>query len=148
MKLLRLSRVLVAAMLLCLPLVASDKKDEGPASALSFVVLKDDSGKPVRNAAVILHPVGKQGKQAKTGFELKSDNDGKTHFDGIPYGTWRVQVIAPGFQTFGSDYAINQAAQEITIRLKRPQGQYTIYGQTDSSSGNGTSSSPPNDKQQ
>jgi len=123
--------------------VAGDQKDEGQ-SSLSFVVLKDDNGKPVRNAALVLHPVGQHGKQAKGGFELKSDYDGKTHFDGIPYGTWRVQVIAPGFQTFGNDYTINQAEQEITIRLKRPQGQYSIYEKHDeSSSGNGNSNPPP-----
>ena len=149
MKLLRRPTILFALLLLCLPLIASDKKDEGPAAMLSFVVLKDDSGKPIRNAAVVLHPVGHQGKQAKTGFELKSDNDGKTHFDGIPYGTWRVQVIATGFQTFGDDYNVNQAEQEITIRLKRPQGQYSIYDNHDGSSGgSSTSSPPPKDKQQ
>jgi hypothetical protein len=38
-----------------------------------------------------------------------------------------VQVIAPGFQTFGQDYTINQPEQEVVIRLKRPQGQYSIY---------------------
>jgi uncharacterized GH25 family protein len=106
------------------------------------MVLKDDTGKPIRNAAVVLHPVGQHGKQAKGGFELKSDNDGKTHFDGIPYGTWRVQVIANGFQTFGGDYSVNQAEQEITIRLKRPQGQYSIYDKHDDDSGNGSSTPP------
>ncbi len=146
MKLLRLPTVLFVTVLLCLPLIASDKKADESASMLSFLVLKDDSGKPVRNAAVILHPVGKHEKQAKTGFELKSDADGKTHFDAIPYGTWRVQVIAPGFQTSGDDYNINQPTQEITIRLKRPQGQYTIYGQPEGSGGSSTSSPPPKDK--
>ncbi len=38
-----------------------------------------------------------------------------------------MQVIAPGFQTFGDDYTINQSEQVVTIRLKRPQDQYTIY---------------------
>jgi hypothetical protein len=107
-------------------LVAGDKKDSG-SSSTDFVVLKDDTGKPVRNAAVVLHPVGKNEKQMKTGFELKTDAEGKTHFDGIPFGVLRVQVIAPGFQTFGDDFQINQAEQTITIRLKRPQGQYSIY---------------------
>ena len=108
-------------------LIASDKKDSRGTSSTDFVVLKDDSGKPVRNAAVVLHPVGKNEKQMKTGFELKTDAEGKTHFDGIPFGVLRVQVIAPGFQTFGDDFQINQAEQKITIRLKRPQGQYSIY---------------------
>jgi len=135
------------AIAISLPMIASDKKDEGTA-AVSFVVLKEDSGKPIRNAAVILHPVNQKGKQAKTGFELKSDNDGQTHFDGIPYGTWRVQVIAPGFQTFGDDYTINQNEQSITIRMQRPKDQYSIYDNHDSGGSNNNAPPPPKDKQQ
>jgi len=109
-------------------LVAGDKKkDTGGVSSVKVVVLKDDNGKPIRNAAVIFHPVGGKGKQSKGGFELKTDNEGKTGFDGIPYGTLRIQVIANGFQTFGEDYTVGQPEQEITVRLKRPQDQYTIY---------------------
>jgi len=118
--------------------LAAKDKDNGPESSVSFVVLKDDTGKPIRNAAVVLHPVGKNGKQARTGFELKTDADGKTHFDGVPYGPLRIQVIATGFQTFGDDFTIGQATQEITIRLKRPQGQYSIYEKHDDDSGSTT----------
>src|SRR5215472_2750302 len=139
--------VVLLAIAISLPIIASDKKDEGTA-AVSFVVLKEDSGKPIRNAAVILHPVNQKGKQAKTGFELKSDNDGQTHFDGIPYGTWRVQVIAPGFQTFGDDYTINQNEQSITIRMQRPKEQYSIYDNHDSGGSNNNAPPPPKDKQQ
>lgn len=110
-------------------LAASDKKKETEqVSSVRFLVLKDDNGKPVRNASVVLHPVGDGGKQSKGGFELKTDNEGKTEFDGIPYGKLRVQVIAPGFQTFGDDFEIAQPEQEVKVRLKRPQEQHTIYG--------------------
>ena len=110
-------------------LFASDKKNAPEqVSTVKFTVLKDDNSKPVRNAALIMHPVRANGKQAKGGVELKTDLNGKTEFDGIPYGALRVQVIAPGFQTFGDDFTIDQSQQEITIRLKRPQEQYTIYG--------------------
>jgi|SRR5208283_3605377 len=108
-------------------LIASDKKNTGGVSSVRVVVLKDDNGKPVRNAAVIFHPVGQKGKQLKGGFELKTDSEGKTGFDGIPYGKLRIQVIANGFRTFGEDYSVDQPEQEIMIRLKRPQDQYTIY---------------------
>ena len=102
-----------------------DKEDE-PTAILNFIILKDDSGKPVRNAAVIMHPVA-HGKQGRGGLELKTDAEGKTSFDGIPYGKLRVQVLASGFQTFGEDYEVNQAKMEFTVKLKRPQGQYSIY---------------------
>jgi hypothetical protein len=108
-------------------LAAGGEKPSGQ-SAIKFVVLKDDNGKPVRNASVILHPVGHNGKQGKGGFQLKTDAEGKTETEGIPYGLLRIQVIAPGFQTFGNDYTINQPEQNVIIRLKRPQDQYTIYG--------------------
>lgn len=108
-------------------LVAAAAWASEPSAALRFVVLKDDSGKPVRNAAVVLHPVNPRGKQGRGGFELKTDNDGKTHFEGVPYGKMRVQVLAPGFQTFGEDYDIGEPERDITIRLKRPQKQYSIY---------------------
>jgi hypothetical protein len=131
---------------------AVPKDDETGLSSTSFVVLKDDSGKPVRNASVILHPVDNKGRQMKAGFQLKTDGEGKTHFDGVPFGLLRVQVIAHGFQTFGDDYQINQADQQIMIRLKRPQEQYSIYDQPDGSKPGGTGSSssetpPPPQKQ-
>ena len=34
-----------------------------PMSDLRFVVVRDYNGKPVRNAAVVLHPVNRNGKQ-------------------------------------------------------------------------------------
>jgi hypothetical protein len=102
--------------------------DEGPMSQLRFVVLKDYNGKPVRNAAVVLHPVTRKGKQAMGGLELKTDNDGRTNIDGIPYGPLRVQVLAPGFQTFGEDYQIDKPEMQITVKMKRPAGQYSSYG--------------------
>ncbi len=98
-----------------------------PMSDLRFVVVRDYNGKPVRNAAVVLHPVNRKGKQSRGGLELKTDGEGRTNIDGIPYGPLRIQVLAPGFQTFGEDYQINKAEMLITVKLKRPGGQYSVY---------------------
>jgi len=103
------------------------RAEEEPTAAINFLVLKDDNGKPVRNAAVIMHPVNSHGKQQRGGMELKTDSEGKSSFDGVPYGKLRVQVLAQGFQTFGEDYDVNQAKMDLTIKLKRPQGQYSVY---------------------
>ena len=96
-------------------------------ATLNFVVLKDDNGRPVRNASVVMHIVNDKGKQEKGDLELKTDLEGKASYEGVPYGKMRVQVLAPGFQTFGADYEIDQATLAITIKLKRPVGQYSIY---------------------
>lgn len=117
--------ILLALVLSVGYLAAQD--DEGPIASLRFLVVKDANGKPVRNAAVVLHPVNRKGKQERGGLELKTDPEGRTGFEGVPYGLLRVQVLAQGFQTFGEDYDINQPDMEIKIKLKRPAKQYSIY---------------------
>jgi len=109
------------------PSLAAAKDDAGPVATLSFIVVKDYNGKPVRNAGVVLHSVNEKGKQEKGGLELKTDADGKASYEGIPYGKLRVQVLAHGFQTFGEDYDVSQPTMEITIKLKRPVGMYSTY---------------------
>ena len=121
----RKTGVVLAALLLLGLAAAGDKPQQ--ASNLSFVVLKDDNGKPVRNASVILHQVNGRGRQGQGGLQLKTDNEGKASYAGIPYGKLRVKVIAPGFQTYGEDHDINQPEHEFVIKLKRPQEQHTIY---------------------
>lgn len=122
MKRMRTTLLLLLSAVLALPALAGGKAY----SNVKFVVLKDN-GKPMRNAAVILHPVNKKGRQEKGGIELKTDPEGKTNMDGVPYGKVRVQVIAPGFRTYGQDFDISQPEQEITIKLEKPQDQYSIY---------------------
>lgn len=98
-----------------------------PAAALHFSVVRDSNGKPVRNAEIVLHPIDKDGRQKDEGLELKTHEDGKADITGIPYGKMRVQVIAPGFKTYGEDYDINQPSHEFTIKLQKPAEQYSIY---------------------
>jgi len=121
------SIAIAVVVLLFMAGLAWAQDDEGPTSAVRFVVLRDSDGKPVRNAEVVLHPVKRKGKQAKGEIELKTDAEGRTNVDGIPYGPLRVQVLAPHFQTFGEDYEINKPEMEITVKLKHPGGQYSIY---------------------
>lgn len=139
----------VLALLAMASLSAAQKdKDVEPTSVLNFLVLKDDNGKPVRNAAVIMHPVNPHGKQGRGGMELKTDLEGKANFDGIPYGKLRVQVLAQGFQTYGEDFDVDKPKMEFTIKLKRPQGQFSIYDDRpkDSSTPPKPDSPPADDK--
>jgi len=119
----------IVAILLAMAGTAVGQKDEDnePTAVMSFLVLKDDNSKPVRNAAVIMHAVNTRGKQERGDLELKTDAEGKASFDGIPYGKLRVQVLAQGFQTYGEDFDIEKSKMELTIRLKRPQGQFSVY---------------------
>lgn len=117
----------LALVLIVLGLATLSLADKKPYSNLKFTVLKSASGKPVRNASIVLHPVKKDGKQEKGGLQLKTDSEGRSGIEGIPYGKLRIQVISTGFQTFGGDYDIDQPTEEIVIKLERPQEQYSIY---------------------
>jgi hypothetical protein len=106
---------------------ASAQGGNGKTSSLKFIVVRDTDGKPVRNAEIVLHSVNDKGKQAGGEMELKTDAEGHAGIDGIPYGALRVQVLAPHFQTFGEDYDVNKGQMEISIKLKHPGGQYSVY---------------------
>jgi len=120
-----MKRICLALVVLAMLLPAAIAEDKS--ALLKFVVVKDYNGKPIRNASVVMHPVKKDGKQSRGGLQLKTDPDGKASFEGVPYGKLRVQVLATGFQTFGDDYEIDQPIEEITVKMKRPQQQYSIY---------------------
>src|SRR5260370_30426916 len=96
-------RLIVMAM----PAPPTAKKKHEPLATVNFVVVRDENGKPIRNASVVLHPVDEHGKQERGGLELKTDPEGKTSYDGVPYGKLRIQVLAQGFQTYGDDYDVN-----------------------------------------
>ena len=141
MKSLRILGIFALSGVLSLPLVA-ERKPPTPLSTVNFIVLRDESGKPIRNAAVVIHPVDEKGKQQRGGIELKTDPNGKANYDGIPYGKMRIQVLAPGFQTYGDDYDIAQPTIDITIKMKRPAHQYSIYEDHPNESGENKDQKP------
>lgn len=125
----RLALVFVCGMLL--PLAAfAGKKSAAPVektASVNLTVVRDSNGKPVKNAEVVLHLIDNHGKQKQEGMELKTHDDGKAEATGLPYGKVRIQVIAPGFRTYGQDYSIDQPNLEITIKMQRPAEQFSIY---------------------
>lgn len=98
-----------------------------PSAQLDFTILKETNGKPVRNASVILHGVDKNGRQKKDVYEVKTDEDGHTTMSGVDYGHYRIQVLAEHYQSYGEDFDITEPQKSFTIKLKPPQGQYSIY---------------------
>jgi hypothetical protein len=126
-KILKLTFALLLILPLCLS--AGEKKQKPPEQfcSLSFVVLRDTNGKPIKNASVVIHNLRKDGTQDTEGFQLKTDTDGRAFMDDIPYGKLRLQVLAHGLQTYGDDIEVNAAKQEFVIRLKPPAEQVSIY---------------------
>jgi hypothetical protein len=116
-----------------------------PTAKVSVAVVKDANGKPIENAAVVFHLSGEEGKG---NMEMKTNEEGKAIIDVIPIGdTVRLQIIANGFQTYGQDYKIDADTKDITVRLKRPQQQYSTFGTANAASGS-TSSAPASAQKQ
>jgi hypothetical protein len=116
-------------------------KAPAPTSRIEVTILKDVNGKPIENAAVVFHPM--EGNKDKGNMELKTNEDGKMVIDVLPINsTVRVQVIAPGFQTYGEDYKIEKPEMALEIRMKRPGEQYSIYKLHDSSEVGGKDATP------
>ena len=110
--------------------VVAKKKPSEPelkTASVNMTVIRNSSGKPVKNAEVVIHLIDNHGKQKQEGLELKTHDDGKAEATGIPYGKVRIQVIAPGFRTYGEDFSIDQPTHEITIKLQKPAEQLSIY---------------------
>ena len=118
---------LILALALALPALAGQKASSRKTSSVNLIVVREANGKPVKNAEVVLHLLNDDGKQKQEGLELKTHDDGKAEASGLPYGKVRIQVIAPGFKTYGEDYDLNQPNLEITIKLQKPGEQLSIY---------------------
>jgi hypothetical protein len=93
---------------------------------LSFLVLRDSDGKPLKNASVIVHLLRPDGRQGDS-FQLKTDSEGRASITDIPYGKIRLQAIAHGLRTYGEDVEVNAAEQQFVIRLQPPGDQVSIY---------------------
>lgn len=122
-----------AALAAVVPLRAQDEdvekrgrkyKDPLATSKIEITVLKDLTGKPIGNAAVIFHTVlrGDDGN-----MELKTGPDGKATINMLPTGaTVGLQVIAPGYKTHGESFVLTEP-REITVRMIMPKSQVSAY---------------------
>lgn len=109
--------------------VPDNKGKSDPASKdtrITIVVTGGEEKKPVDSASVYIKFVEehKYAKDKKIEMNLKTNLSGICHVPVIPPGKFLVQVIAPGWKTFGEYYDIGQADQTINIELVRPPKWY------------------------
>jgi hypothetical protein len=93
---------------------------------LTIVVTGGEEKMPVDSASVYVRYVEerKLSKDKKIEMNLKTNPSGVCHVPPIPSGKFLIQVIAPGWKTFGQYYDVNQADQTIDIGLARPTKWY------------------------
>jgi hypothetical protein len=93
---------------------------------LTIAVTGGEDKKPVDSASVYVKFVHERmlAKDKKIEMNLKTNLSGVCHVPEIPRGKFLVQVIAPGWKTFGEYYEVDQAEQTINIALVRPPKWY------------------------
>jgi hypothetical protein len=128
--------VILSSLALLIPLAVggqdktTDSKGKSDSASnsvhLTIIVTNAEDKKPVDSASVYVKFVQARmlGKDKKIEMNLKSNLSGVVHVPEIPRGKFLVQVIAPGWKTFGEYYEVDQAEQTINIELARPPKWY------------------------
>ena len=98
---------------------AAPEKHNGT-SRLRIEVTGGDENKPVANASVYL----RLAKEKKSEMDLKTNQEGVAHSPEIPQGKVLIQIVAPGWKTYGEYHDVTESEQTIQIHLLKPPRWY------------------------
>jgi len=121
--------ILMALSLVCsLAVNAQSAKDEAEDAAepsgtavLRVELTGGEAKTPIVNASVYLkYTEDKVLRDKKIEFNLKTNQRGAARSPEIPKGHILIQIVAPGWKTFGQYYDITKDEQTIQIHLDRP----------------------------
>jgi hypothetical protein len=131
-----LCRHVLALVALCIcvmaprPLLAQSPQPEAKPSnttttALRIELTGGEAKKPIVDASVYLKFTEvKALRDKKIELNLKTIQSGVARSPGIPKGRVLIQIVAPGWKTFGQYYDISQDEQTIQINLERPSTRW------------------------
>jgi hypothetical protein len=106
----------------------SKAKSDAPAAAvhLTLIVTAGEDKQPVDSASVYVRFAEAKvlTRNKKIEMNLKTNLSGVCHVPEIPSGKILIQVIAPGWKTYGEYFDVDQAEQTINISLVRPPKWY------------------------
>jgi hypothetical protein len=109
--------------------------DDTPMTKI-VVQVKTQAGRPVDRAVVVVkfieartvyNSIAKLGKNVRTSYDLRTNQDGEAKIPTIPQGKIQILVSAKGYQTFGEFLDINEEAKTVEVKLNPPQPQYSAH---------------------
>ncbi len=104
----------------------SDKPATRETADIKIEVLGGEEGVPVKNASVYVEY--RQGRfligKKKYKYGVKTNQEGVASVREIPKGKILIQVVAPGWKTFGKVYEIQEDEAAVEVRLQRPKKWY------------------------
>jgi hypothetical protein len=83
---------------------------------LRIEVTGGDTNKPVSEASVYL----RFANDKKSELDLKTNQEGIARSPEIPRGKILIQIVAPGWKTYGEYHDVTETEQTIQIHLVRP----------------------------
>ena len=104
----------------------SGKNQEKPAKPTGSAQLRieltgGEAKKPVADASVYLKfTEDRLLRDKRVEFNLKTNQNGVARSPVIPKGRVLIQIVAPGWKTFGQWYEIDRDEQVIQINIERP----------------------------
>jgi hypothetical protein len=99
---------------------AAEKRDG--TSRLRIEVTGGDNNKPVADASVYV----RFPKDKKAELDLKTNQEGVARSPEIPQGKILIQIVAPGWKTYGEYHDVTESEQTIQIHLLKPTTRW--YG--------------------
>jgi hypothetical protein len=105
---------------------AKEKAKDDGTTKLRIEVTAGDPAEPVEGASVYVRfeEERKFAKDKKVEQNWKTNKEGVIKVPNLPRGKVLVQVIAPGWKTFGQWYDLSDDEQTIKIRLQKPPKWY------------------------
>jgi protocatechuate 3,4-dioxygenase beta subunit len=106
----------------------TDRKPADHATVRLRIEVTGDNGKPVSNASVYVRyniPGNLIRKDKLAELDLKTNGDGSARVPAVPQGRVLIQVIAPGWHTFGKWYdLVGKDEDTVEIKLDPPHRWY------------------------
>lgn len=102
------------------------KESDSGITNLKIEVVAGEKNAPVAQASVYVKYMESRAmrRDKKVELNLKTNVEGVTRLPDAPRGKVLIQVIAPGWKTFGQWYDLDQAEQTIKIQLQKPPRWY------------------------
>jgi hypothetical protein len=100
------------------------------------IQVKTQSGRPIDRAEVVVtfvetrtvyNSVAKVGRNVRTTWDLRSNQEGEAKIPAIPQGKIKILVNAKGYQTYGEVLDINEEQKTVEVKLNPPQPQYSAH---------------------
>jgi hypothetical protein len=104
----------------------SDEGDKEGTTRLRIEVVAGEKDEPVDSASIYVRFVRARAliKDQKVEMNTKTNRSGVAVLPNVPRGKVAIQVIAPGWKTFGQWYDIDKAEQTVRIKLQKPPRWY------------------------